>query len=310
MPIGTTDQAVFGYWKQTAYGTDPAATTAEQLLRLTGESLSTNLTMAESQEITGSRNLAGLFNTDGESGGNLNFQLSYGDLDELLAGAFGGATAWAANVLKNGTTITGFAFQKKVADVTTPFWIKYPNAVIDTMSLSLTPGQLVTGSLGIKAGIATTTTASMSSVAATAVSTNPVYSSVVDITGLTEGGSGITQVGSLNINTTNNFRLIKTVGTLGPSAVALGQFRCSGTIDAYVQDKSLLDKFLAKTSSSLAVQIGTGANKKYAISIPKIQYTSAEVTAGSISSDFVARLGWTAYYDSGITATIQITRTP
>lgn len=318
MPIGTTDQSRIGYWTETALGVSPVATTPLKALRFTGESLKTRFTLKESEEIVSTRNLGGLTPVDGEGGGDMSAQLTYSDHDEFMAAALGGPLAWTANVLTNGVAMSSFGLEKRVMDITAPVYMRWNAALIDTMKLSFKPGDFARLVFGIKANIgAPFTTVSMSqslgvNVAMTEPSTNPIMNVAGDITLIQEGGIGLTLCSSIEFDTRSGLRQQRALGTLGPAAASLGKFRLSGTLEAYFQDKSLLDKYMAQTPSSLAITIAgaAAATKRYAINIPKIVFTDADVVAGSQDQDFVAKLAFTAYLDAGIAGMIRITRTP
>lgn len=209
----------------------------------------------------------------------------------------------------------GFASQAEAAPVTAGAFVVgtgYRIKTIGTTDFTLIGA--ATNTVGVTfsatgAGVGTGTAAP--SLTGTPVDTNPIFSSVADITALQEGGTGITQVTALTLDSNQNTRMLKSIGTLGPGAAALGIYRLTGTLTAYFQDKSLLDKFLNATTSSIQVQIGTGANKLYVLLIPKVQYTKATVVAGAINTDLMVSMTWTALKDTVTTqAMIQITRTP
>jgi hypothetical protein len=311
MAVGTTDQLILGYWKETSYGVSPANTTPLQLVRLTSESLTTTRMLKESEEIIGTRNLQGLTAVDSEAGGDINGQWTYSDYDELIAAALGCTPAWATNVALNGSVLTSFLLEKKIADIAVPTFMAYPGQVVAGMKITLKPADFarVMFSFKGKPGLPTTTV-SASTVAGTAATANPVMGTATDISAFTEGGVGLSFVNHLEIDVATNVRFQRSLASLGPIGATLGKFRVTGTMEAYFQDKSLYDKFLSGTQTSLAATIGGASSKKYAISLPKVVYTGGDVIAGGLDQDFVAKLKWTAFYDSGIGGTLQFTRTP
>lgn len=86
MPISDSARSQLYYLEEVTWGVTPG--TALKALRYTGESLNFDIDTTQSKEIRSDRQITDLIRTDAEPGGNINFEMSYGALDELLAGAF------------------------------------------------------------------------------------------------------------------------------------------------------------------------------------------------------------------------------
>ena len=63
---------------QTAWGTVAASTIESKAIRMTGESLTYNISNTQSDEIRSDRNVSDLIRTDASVAGDINFELSYG----------------------------------------------------------------------------------------------------------------------------------------------------------------------------------------------------------------------------------------
>jgi len=86
MAISDSARSQLYYLEETTWGVTPAS--AMKALRFTGETLNYDISTAQSKEIRSDRQITDLIRTDAEPGGNINFEMSYGALDDLLAGAF------------------------------------------------------------------------------------------------------------------------------------------------------------------------------------------------------------------------------
>lgn len=105
MPEATADRIRVSYAEETTFGTAPTSGNYKDL-RLTSESLEQASASEQSKEIRSDRQVVDVIRTGISVGGNLNFELSYGALDDLLAAALF-ASAWSSEVdLSPGTTVT------------------------------------------------------------------------------------------------------------------------------------------------------------------------------------------------------------
>lgn len=86
MAIADTARSQLYYLEETTWGTTPAA--ALKAIRFTGETLNFDITSTQSKEIRSDRQITDLIRTDAEPSGNVNFEVSYGAPDDLIAGAF------------------------------------------------------------------------------------------------------------------------------------------------------------------------------------------------------------------------------
>ena len=90
--MADSSQTQLYFVEETTWGTTPAAALKE--LRFTGESLGFNIETVTSNEIRADRQVSDLIQTNASASGAVNFELSYGAYDELIAAAlFGDWTA-------------------------------------------------------------------------------------------------------------------------------------------------------------------------------------------------------------------------
>jgi hypothetical protein len=96
MPFADTARSQLYYLEEVTWGTTPAA--ALKAMRFTGETLNFSIDTKQSNEIRSDRQITDLIRTDAQPGGNINFEVSYGAPDDLLAGAFYNAWLTATNM--------------------------------------------------------------------------------------------------------------------------------------------------------------------------------------------------------------------
>lgn len=96
MVFADTARSQLFYLEETVWGQTPAA--ALNAVRFTGESLNFSIDNTQSNEIRSDRQITDLIQTDAEPGGDINFELSYGAFDDLIAGALFNDWATAVNI--------------------------------------------------------------------------------------------------------------------------------------------------------------------------------------------------------------------
>lgn len=105
MPFADTARSQLYYLEEVTWGVTPAA--ALKAMRFTGETLNFSIDSKQSNEIRSDRQITDLIRTDAQPGGNVNFELSYGAPDDLLAGAFFNAWLTAVNMTATIAAVSG-----------------------------------------------------------------------------------------------------------------------------------------------------------------------------------------------------------
>ena len=295
---------------ESTFGTSP--TTGFKTFRYTGESLNYNISNTQSAQIRADRNVNELVRTDASASGDLNFELSYGTIDDLLEGLL--CSSWDTNVLKNGAVAKSFSIEKNFGTgVTNPFHL-FKGMTPSSMGLSVSAGDMVTGNMSFLGKEMATAGSKQNSSAIAAATTSSVMNAVNNVAILTEGttnmlGASSDKVMSLDISIENNLRVRNSIGTLGATSIGMGQFVVTGSMSVYFASGGVFNKFLNNTDSSLSFQVSDGTNS-YTFLLPKIEYTGGQVVAGSTNSDVMAEMEFQAKYDATTAnqCTLKITR--
>lgn len=302
-----SSEVLIGVLKETAWGVLPSPAPF-QLLRMTGESLRIDRENVVSQEMRPDGNVADLIQVGGGASGGINFELSYGTFDDLIEGmmrsAWGGGSP--ANVIKNAQVEKSFQIKKKIEAGTTDVYYLHSGMEVDTMTLNVQAKQIVTGSFGfIGKGGTVGTTDSGTDVAA---GTEPVLNASSHFTLAECGVSPAPELLSVTLNIANGLAARPKIGSVDNIGVRRGQFRVTGSFTAYFANKALADMYLAGTSGGIEFTVGADTGKKYKFEIPKFKLVSEPVNASGNDQDVVYQCEFQGIYDSGIAATLQITR--
>lgn len=275
--------------------------------RFTGESLEISRNNAVSNEIRADRNVADLIQVGGGAAGGVNFELSYSTFDDLLESLM--FSTWSgspANELVNGVTMKSFQLQKKI--VATPdVYMLFKGMVVDTMELNVAAEQIVTGSFGFVGKNGTVSEAATGTTGSATTKEVMNASSHLSLSALAI--SPLPTVLSIRLRVSNGLRAQKQVGSVDAAGIGNGRFTVSGSFEAYFENKSIADMFLAGNSGGLTFTVGGTTAEKYTFNIPTIKLSgNPKIAAGGNDQDIIYSCDFQGLYNTGIDGTMKITR--
>jgi len=302
MTIATGSRHNLSYVVEATFGTTPTNPSFTPI-RHTGTTLGLSKDAVESEELREDRQVAHFRHGNKSVTGDINFELSYGGLDALLEATLCGT--WATNVLKAGTTRRSYTVERHHQDIGK--YLRSTGCQFNTMSLSVAPNSMVTGSFGIIGSGFTTSGSALGSATYSAESTTAPFDSFSG--SITEGGSAIAIITALELNIDNGMEALYVVGSADTLLPSIGKSSVTGSVTAYFENTTLLDKFVAETTSAIQFTLTDAAGNDYIVLLPKVKYNSGnpEVSgpgAITVTLDFVA------LYNSSDASQIKITRVP
>ena len=216
---------------------------------------------------------------------------------------------WDDNVLANGVTQSSLSFEKKfLVDTATYNYFRYTGMVPNTMNLSISAGEIITGGfefMGKGGTVAATAIASSTYPDATA---NNVMSASSHVGALSLGSFATAKILKIDMSATNNLMAAKVIGSLDNADIGAGQFNVSGNIQIYFEDETVYSAYLNATEMAMSVTMGTGTGKKYTIDLPRIKFSDGEVIASGQNSYVMANMSFQALGDPAEECTMKITR--
>ena len=290
------------YIAETTYGTTPS-TPGFSPLPHTGTTLNVSKDAVESEKLRGDRMVEDFRHGNKTVGGEISCELEYESFDDLIQAALCGT--WAADVLKAGTTRRSFTLQRKFGDLATPEFHTYKGCEINSMALSVSPNAMVGCTFGIVGkDLAIATSAITGSTFAADAGMVPFDSFTGSIS---EGGSSIATVTSVEFTLENGIEPLFSVGSQTTNRPSIGRSRVTGTLTTYFASKTLYEKFLNETTSSITLTLTDLDGNSYEFDFSNVKYNSGQPDvsgegAVTIAMDFVA------LYDSTDTSQIKITR--
>jgi hypothetical protein len=304
MSIANGAQHSIHYIAEATYGTTPA-TPAFLPFPNTGTNLAMTKDGIESEKLRGDRQVEDFRHGNQSIGGDITAELEYGSLDDILQAVLCGT--WASDVLKAGITRRSFTIERKFADLTVPEWHRYTGCEFNTLAISVSPNAIVSATFGIIGkGLALATTAIAGSTYAAPSSVQPFDSFTGSIQ---EGGAAIAVVTSIEFTLENGLEPVFAVGSKTTNRPSIGKSRLTGTMTTYFQSKTLYEKFINETSSSILLELVDLAGNTYDFDFSNVKYNSGQPDvsgegAVTVSMDFVA------LYDATDASQIVITRDP
>jgi hypothetical protein len=300
MTIATGSRHNMAYVVESTFGTTPS-TPAFKSIRHTGTTIGLSKDSIESEELREDRQIANYRHGNKSVSGDINFELSYGSLDDLMEAVLCGT--WNTDVLKAGTTRRSYTIERHHQDIGK--YLRSTGCNFNTMSLSVAPNSMVTGSMSvIGKGFSVASVAVTGATYTTETTTAPFDSFTGSIT---EGGSSIAVVTSLELNIENGMEALYVIGSSDTLQPSIGKSMVSGSITAYFEDSTLIDKFINETSSSLEFTLTDLAGNDYTFTLPNVKYNSGSPEVGGPGSVTVS-LDFVALYDADDASQIVITR--
>ena len=235
--------------------------------------------------------------------GDIVVDLRDGDYDPFLEAAM--LNTWSTNVLKVGTTPKFFSIEDYAADIDQARL--FTGMTVSTMGVSLAPNQMVTTTFGMVGKDMTIGAVQKTQTASSGAAPFDSYSGDIAI-GNVASSSAVAIVTGLDFTLTNSFAPTFVIGDDSAPSLEYGRAEVEGTLTAYFEDASLINRFLNETESELEVSVNdpTGLNA-YSFLFPRIKINSADVGVDGPTSRIIS-MSFVALYDATEGTNLSITR--
>ena len=236
-------------------------------------------------------------------GGDIVTDLRDADYDTFLESAM--LSTWATNVLKVGVTPKFFSVEDYAADIDQARL--FTGLTVSTMGVSLAPNQMVVTTFGMVGKDMTMSATEKTQDAASGAAPFDAYSGDLAI-GNVGSSSAVAIVTGLDFTLNNSYAATFVIGDDSAPSLEYGRAEVEGTLTAYFEDASLIDRFLNETESELEVSVDdpTGANA-YTFLFPRIKINSADVGVDGPTSRMIT-MSFVALYDATEGTNLKITR--
>lgn len=205
----------------------------------------------------------------------------------------------ARKFAKIGTAIKSFSAERRFTDA--GVYSVVTGIRINTMSLSVQPNAIVTGSFGIFGKDFTSSTSTLDA-SPTEPGSNAPFDSFTGT--IEENGSSIALVTGVELNVNNNLDPAFVVGSATVAQIFEQRCNVSGTLTMFLQDEVLLQKFKNETVSSLELKLSDGTNF-YKFIVPRLKYGAASAPVSNFGGVTIS-MPFQAYRDPTVGASLRI----
>lgn len=302
MPIASGSDVRVAYVAETSFGVTPSTPTFK-VMRVTSTGLRSEKATATSDEIRQDRNVIDEMLVGRDASARFPFEMSHASFDDMIEAALMGT--WASDVVANGTARRSFTFEETRELGATDSYSRVRGCMVDTLSLSITAREKITGQIGLMGVQETMATAIVSGATYTAANSEPVMTASAHVGSISVGALSA-KVWSLSFEVNNGLRRRPVVGSLYSEEFGYGMANVTGTLEAYFESNALYSAMLNHESVAIAATFGVDANKKYTISLPKAILGNGEIRGANNTSDIMVSIPFRAVLSSG--RSIEITR--
>lgn len=305
MPFSQGSRAGLSYVVESTFGTTPATPSLIQL-PYTTHSLNLTKERVTGTDIQPDRMLRVDRHGNRSVAGDIVADLRKGDYDAFLESAF--FNTFSTNVLKIGTTPKYFSIEDAATDISQ--FRLFTGMAVSSLAVSIRPNQMVTATFGMVGKDMTISGTSVDAIKTAASGNAPfdAYSGALSIGNA--GGSLTSSAIVTGIDFTLNNALAPTfvVGSASTPQLEYGMATVEGTITAYFEDASLINRFINETETGLQVVVDdpTGSSD-YTWLFPRVKINGADVPVDGPTSRIIT-LPFVALYDSVEATNIKLTR--
>ena len=220
--------------------------------------------------------------------------------------------------LRNGVVRKSFVIEKWFSDLTvtadspeTGVYQYYTGMRVGSMSLTIAPGSIINGSFTFEGRQAFSAGATIGDGAPTEVSAADVLNAVDNITDiLIDGVADVNcQFTSVEFTVENNLRAQPCIGQLANNGIGLGRTNVTGTIEAYLLDRSFFEKYLNFSTVSLSFRATLGG-ASYIFDFPAVKFTTGATETPGNDQDVLVNVEFSAKRDPGDDFMIGISKFP
>lgn len=232
-----------------------------------------------------------------------------GNYDALLESAF--MNTFSTNVLKVGTTIKTFSIEDSANDTgSTDAFRLFTGMGVSKLGVSIKPNSMVQATFSMvgKDMSASLTTAATALTAAAVNKPYDAYSGTIKISDAGGTLASIAIITGIDFSIDNAFNPTYVIGSSTTPQLEYGRATVEGTITAYFEDISLINRFLNETETAFEVQVDspdTTAGTTFLF--PRIKINAADVPVGGTGSRVIS-LPFVALYDTTEATNLKLTR--
>lgn len=298
MAFAQGSRSGLSYIAESTYGTTPAGNFTN--LPYNTHSLNLVKGRVEGNEIQSDRIPRVDRHGNRQVNGDIVVDLRADDFDDLLEGVmfsdWDTSPSSAPDELKVGTTVKSFSFEDYAADIDQAR--VFDGCMISRMAVSIRPDQMVTTTFSV---VGQDMTVSATEKTVDASSTNQPFDPFSGDLTLGDNGGSLTSVATItgiDFSIDNGLNPTFVIGSSTTPQLEYGRAVVEGTLTAYFEDASLINRFLNETETAfdVAVDDPTGGNE-YKFYFPRVKFNGANINVDNPQSRLI-QIPFVSIYDS------------
>ena len=308
MAFAQGSRSSLAYIAETAFGTTPATPTLAKL-PINSHSLDLTKDRVEGNEIQADRMPRVDRHGNVQAGGSIECDLRKADFDGLIESVmmstWDSSPSGAPDLIKVGTTQKFFTMEDSAQDISQ--FRLFSGLSASSMNVSVAPNQMISTTFDMvgKTMTQAATTGSTGG-APTAASANQPFDSYSGT--ISDGGSSIAIVTSIDFSVTNSFAPTFVVGSSAAQSLEFGRAVVEGTMTVYYEDAALINKFINETESAIIINVNDPSSaSQYTFTFPRVKYNGASVPLQNPQSRLIT-LPFVALYDTTLNTNLMINR--
>jgi hypothetical protein len=230
------------------------------------------------------------------------------DYDAFLESVF--MNSWATNVLKVGTTLKSFSIEDQANDTNaTDAFRLFTGMSVSKLDVSIRPNQMVTGTFGfVGSDMSTAATSAGTNGALTNFKPFDAYSGTIKIADAGGVLASVATITGVDFSIDNAFNPTFVVGSAITPQLEYGMATVEGTITAYFDDRTLINRFLNETETAFEVQVDSpDAAAGQTWFFPRVKFNAADVPVTGPESRIIT-IPFVALYDTTEATNVKLTR--
>ena len=228
--------------------------------------------------------------------GDIVVDLRNGNYDNLLESLmFSSWVSGTPDKLKVGTTLKSLSVEDYLSDIDQAKL--FTGMVVSQASFSMQPNQMITSTFSMVGKDMALSTTEKAVDAAVINQPFDAYSGDFRLGNHDGALSALTAVTSVDFTINNNLNPTFVIGESTTPQLEFGRCEIEGTITAYIEDATLINRFLNETETAFDVSVNdpSGTNE-YKFFFPKVKINSADTPVENPQSRLVT-LSFVALYD-------------
>lgn len=305
MAFSQGSRSGLSYVAETVFGTTPATPALVQL-PITSHTLNLTKQRVQGNDILPDRMPRVDRQGNRAVSGDIVVDLRKGDFDPLLESVF--MNTFSTNVLKIGSTIKSFSIEDAATDISQ--FRLFTGCVASSAAFSMKPNQMVTTTFSMVGKDGTIGGTSLDP-AKTAISGNQPFDAYSGTIKLANAGSPVLSIATVTgVDFTINNNMVPTyvIGSSTTPQLEYGQATVEGTLTAYFEDATLVNRFINETETAFEISVDdpTGSSD-YTFLFPRVKFTGADVPVDGPTSRIIT-LPFVALYDTTENTNVKLTR--